>query len=299
MKTTNRKLADKEYIDCNQCAAYECYVDEEDLDDQVQRQDELDESISEWIADLAECTETGSVWNNLDVYIGAMCSSYGDGVELGVFVNDECTMYTTQESFNNVYSNYQQYNEDNEYGIDYLQYAEGYIKNAFGAVMPCLQKEYADPNEEEDEDNGNNDEEEEYEVNDYCQQIMEGDVANFNNCAVDEDANDEEDNDDQYNWYNYDLKEADDIDEVCVTLNNMAGEYSYVFDEVATGTWYGRNKEGQIVNDEGSEGFNLSPGVIAVIVGVCVVVVGGAALLLKPKNKRDSNEAVYQGGTMS
>ena len=59
------------------------------MDDGVQRQDELDESVSEWIADLAECKESGAQWNGLDLYIGAMCSPYGDGVELAVFVNED------------------------------------------------------------------------------------------------------------------------------------------------------------------------------------------------------------------
>ena len=78
----------------------------------------------------------------------------------------------------------------------------------------------------------------------------------------------------------------------------MAGEYNYIYDEEASGSWYTRNKKGEIDVDE-SGGAALSGGMIAIIVSVCVVVVGGAAFLLKPKRKpSDSNEPVYQGGTM-
>ena len=109
--------------------------------------------------------------------------------------------------------------------------------------------------------------------------------------------------DDEYNWYEYDIKEADDIGDVCEVLNNKAGEYTYFYDEEASGTWHERNKKGQIVND-GSSSFDLAlaPGIIAVIVAVSLVVVAGAAFLCmrckKSNTSSDSNEPVYQGGTM-
>lgn len=95
-KNITRKLADKEYIDCNQCSAYECYVDEDEMDDGEQRQDELDEEVSQWIANLAECQQTDSMLVDLNLYTGVMCSPYGDGVELAVFANEDCTWYTNQ-----------------------------------------------------------------------------------------------------------------------------------------------------------------------------------------------------------
>ena len=149
LKKINRILA-KEQIDCEQCQAYECYVDEDDLDDQAVRKDELDEQVSEWIADLAECKESGTQWNGMDLYIGAMCSPFGDGVELAVFVDDECTMYTNQQSFYKTWNP----NNDNEDGYNYLTYAENFIKSAFSEVTPCMQQEFADPDAEEEEEDG-------------------------------------------------------------------------------------------------------------------------------------------------
>lgn len=180
-KSITRRLA-KEDIDCDQCEAYECYVDEEDLDDQVQRRDELDEEVSNWIQELTECKESGVQWNGIDLFLGAMCSPYGDGVELAVFVNEECTMYTNQKSF---YDTFNPYN-DNEDGYNYLTYAEEFIKYAFSEVTPCAQQEFNDPNEE---DNGEEEEEEEYELSEYCQGILEGDIADFNNCQPDQNQN--------------------------------------------------------------------------------------------------------------
>lgn len=94
------------------------------------------------------------------------------------------------------------------------------------------------------------------------------------------------------------MKEADDVNEVCYVINQMEGEYTYAYDEELSGTWYERNKKGVIVTgDEKMEIF--TPTTIGIIVGVGVVVIAGAAFLLKSKKKKsESNEPVYQGGTM-
>jgi len=293
-----RKLAnDKEYIDCDQCSSYECFVDEDDMDDGQQRKDELDEEVSNWIEELAECQETGQQWNGLDLYTGVMCSPHGDGVELAVFANEDCTWYTNQAGFQDVYDPYA---DDDEGGnINYIMYAEEFIKAAFSEVTPCLQKEYADPNEDEDDENGDEDDEEENQVNDYCQGVMEEDVISFNACeANDEEEEEENDDGNNYDWYTYDMKEADDVEQVCATLNEIdSADYSHVYDEEASGTWYKRNRKGAIVyrTDE-KEG--LSGGAIAGIIAIVVGVVGAAGFYMKSKSGK-AVEADYQGGEMS
>merc|ERR1719203_2839 len=278
-----RKLANnKEYIDCDQCSAYECYVDEDDMDDGQQRRDELDEEVSNWIEELAECQETGQQWNGLDLYTGVMCSPYGDGVELAVFANEDCTWYTNQAGFQDVYDPYA---DDDEGGnINYIMYAEEFIKAAFSEVTPCLQKEYANPEEDEEENEDEDDEEQEYQVNDYCQGIMEEDVVSFNACGAEEEEEEEENDDgNNYDWYNYDMKEADDVEQVCAKLNEIdSADYSHVYDEAASGTWYKRNKKGAIVYKT-DEKEGLSGGAIAGIIAIVVGVVGAAGFYMKSK----------------
>ena len=176
-------------------------------------------------------------------------------------------------------------------------YAENFIKSAFSEVTPCLQKEYSDPDEEE-EDNDDEDEEQQYEVNDYCAGIMEENVVSFNNCQAEE-QDEDEDGDDavNYDWFTYDMKEADDVNEVCAVLNAMdSAEYSHVYDVEASGTWYNRNKKGTIVSFNQTEG--LSGGAIA---GIVVVVLGviGAAGFFFAKAQKKAVETDYQGGEMS
>ena len=184
-KLITRKLA-KEQINCSQCNSYECFVDEADMDDGYENKDELDEEISEWIAELAACKESGVQKNDAELYLGAMCSPYGDSVELAVFLNEECTIYSSIYKFGDIYTPA----NDNENGRNMTTYAEQFIKSAFSEVTPCMVQEFADPDEEEDE---NNNEEEEYELNDYCAGVLESDsFADFNNCQADENNEEEE-----------------------------------------------------------------------------------------------------------
>lgn len=174
----------KQAIDCDQCQAYECYYDEAAEDDALQNKNNLDASVSNWIGELAQCKASGvQSADGYDLYMSAICDSYGDGVELALFLDEDCTMYTTNESFYNTYD--PDNGNDDGYGISYLTYAEEFIKSAFSETMSCLQVEYADANEEAEED-----EEKEYQMNDYCTAILESDngVADFNNCDADVDA---------------------------------------------------------------------------------------------------------------
>ncbi|KAL7467412.1 hypothetical protein ACHAXS_007654 [Conticribra weissflogii] len=300
VKTTSRRTTN--YIDCNQCFAYNCYADDDDadLDDGAQQQqnmDELDNQVAEWIAKLGECQESGTQdANGNNLYIGAMCGTYGDGVELAVFLDEECSIYTSEYTFNSVYNPDYDANE-----INYVIYAENYIKSAFEEVMPCLEVEYDDPNEEQD-DNAAEEEEERYEMNEYCEGLLNDDAIDFNQCQDADDQQDEDNEDDQYAWYTFDIENADNIEEVCQVVYQMQGEYYHSYDETSSGTWYSRNSNGQIItvsaqNNQGKPS-GLSGGAIAAIALVCVGVVGVAAYLMKPKKASDSNTPVYQGGTM-
>lgn len=87
----------------------------------------------------------------------------------------------------------------------------------------------------------------------------------------------------------------------------MGGEYTYAYNEETSGTWHKRDKNGAIIMGDESSGKmpELTPGIIAIIVGVSVLVLGGIGFLMRGKmcnkNKNtnaDLNEPVYQGGSM-
>ncbi len=111
------------------------------------------------------------------------------------------------------------------------------------------------------------------------------------------------DDDGRYSWYTYDVKDADDINEVCAVLNQKAGAYTWSYDMEASGTWYERDANGQIASKDGaiksSNAISIAPAIIGVFATICVVIVGGAAFLIKRRQKyAESSESVYSGGKM-
>jgi len=233
----------------------------------------------------------------MDVYVSAICSPYGDGVELGVFLNEDCTLYTSELAFEDVY-NPDANQDDQVASIDYLSYAESFIKSAFSEVASCLQQEFDDPDEEENDDAN---EEQNYELNEYCEDIFDGDIVDFNNCEAEEEEeqNDDNQDDDYSSWYTYDMQEADDINEVCSVINLMEGEYSYVYDEEKSGSWYDRSRSGAIIDGSEGSGIILSPAhIVGIVAGVIVLFASLFYCTRSKKASSDSNEPVYQGGQM-
>lgn len=295
-RTTPRRLENKEAINCNKCAAYECYEDDENMDDGQQRREELDNQVSEWIEGLAECQETGQMMGDLNLYLGFMCSPYGDGVEPAVFANEECTWYTKKSFYD--YYDPSAYADDNGNSINYLTYAEDFIKSAFHDTTPCEQKQYYDPYADEEED-ADEEEENQYEASEYCREVMEEEVVSFSQCAADEDK--EEEDDDalaNYDWFTYDVKDAEDINDVCVAINQLdAADITHVYDEESSGTWYKRNKKGKILYGDEPEG--MGSGAVIGIVILVVGAIGAAGFFFMKKQSAKPVDSEYQGGEMS
>jgi hypothetical protein len=107
-----------------------------------------------------------------------------------------------------------------------------------------------------------------------------------------------EDPDDQFNWYEYDLRDANDINQVCAVINQKEGIYTYSYNSKSSGTWYKRDRNGAIISTRSYYQVQLSPAIIGGIVAACIVFIGGIAFLLRPKKVKPQEESVYQGGVM-
>jgi hypothetical protein len=235
-----------------------------------------------------------------------MCTPYGDGVELAVFLDNECTVYTNKATFANVYQNYIQEN-----GLDDLSsYVEMFVKSGLEQDMSCEDVEYvtpeeaaaADYNDDDDANNNNNGQ-----VNEYCQQIFNQGAVEFNQCYSNN--NDDESsfgnrynpNDDEYSWYTYDMTydQAKDLQDVCTVVYKMEGEYYYSYDAEKSGTWYSRDKSGSIKSKQaGYAMVEFSPMAIALLVLLGVGIVGVSAFYSCRKSKARRIEPLYQGGAM-
>lgn len=99
------------------------------------------------------------------------------------------------------------------------------------------------------------------------------------------------------------MKDAGDINEVCTVLKQKEGAYTWSYDMENSGTWYERDRDGQIASKDSttktSSSIYVAPAIIGVVGTICVFVVGGAAFLTMRRQKyAESSESVYSGGTM-
>ena len=300
------------YIDCDQCESYGC------LNNGNNDQQE-DNGVVELIEDISQCLNAGMNWNDEELFVGFMCDPYdGSGVELALFVDDECTVYTNTKAFSDI-PYYYIYNDE-----DVFTEAEKYIKYAFTETTPCLNEEFGNPNYQNNDDAAAANNNDGYEVNDYCQDIFDqGSISfNSNSCAQnsDDDANnnnfDDANNNNQnnyYDWYTYDMNydDTNDIYEVCSVINQLEGEYSYQYDSEKSGTWNNHgswwgggsssNKKSGGSKFPSMEGISPTSGVMIflyVMIGVALIVGVFFAVGLREKKRRERLEPVYLGGKL-
>jgi hypothetical protein len=316
LKAFERKLADNsviKYIDCDLCYEYECFDDEED--DEGRRAEEEDayefEDAIEWLEALSQCQAMDNTFDeNLAIYGGLICNSDGTGVEIGVFLDEDCALYTTAAAYADVmsYADSQYYKMSSEV-VEYM----------FTNDFSCYDVEitYVNPTEydadaqEEEEDDNNDDEDEVPEAAEWCQDLMDGDfeALSLYDCGADENADDQdqEDNDDEYDeylttyadWYSYELTadDADDSAAVCAVVQALEGGYSQVYDSKSSGSLYDYRKNSNKI----SAAAGLSKGAVTGIVIVFIAVAAaGAAWAFKGKSPDDKKKApLINNGSMA
>jgi hypothetical protein len=278
-----RRRRETSYVSCAQCESYGCTGSGDDDGYDAASASASDGAVIDMIEGLSDCLSTGINWNGNDLYVGYMCGPYGDGVELAIFLDDRCTVYTNQKSFADVPS-YYVYNSEGIFTM-----AETHIKEAFTKTMSCTKVEYGDPNDGGD-DAVNAD------ANEFCASIFQSEPMSFDGCEYD-DQGDNGDNanyqnavDDIFSFYDYDMNRDDygDLSEVCTVLKLMDGEYSHYYDSEKSGSWNnhgsGKSGGGSVSGSRvGTWHFlgdgDKSPGLIAICLYVLLGIVAFALVL--------------------
>jgi hypothetical protein len=197
-----------EFVDCDTCALYNC--NEENGERKLNGgEDEVDmESAFAYLTELSECQAFSFSYENAEyaeydedgqdsqdqqedgdgeqqgqgLYISYMCNEYGTGIDLGFFLDDECTMFTDEQLVTDSIS------ENSEAG-QYLMASKSLIEGIFLNSFSCNSVEFAAPYSENDENEnsgynfqyyGNNAEggQDAPAANEYCQAILEGENTN-------------------------------------------------------------------------------------------------------------------------
>lgn len=208
--------------------------------------------MAEFIEEVANCYQVNNYQdsNGNYAYIGLACGSHGDAAEFAVFLDDECTIETNEKSATKVL-------EDagvNDQGVSMsqiLSFSSWYMQEAFTTSLSCEQVEYYDPNDEDANANGGN--QNGYEMSEVCEQIT-GEAVYIADCAA-QDANEEdEENEEGEQWYDFDVQDGGDIDEVCAIVNykmNAGEDFDYFYNEKKQGTSYKRTVTGSLKQGNG------------------------------------------------
>eukprot|EP00984_Skeletonema_dohrnii_P000816 scaffold248_cov127-Skeletonema_dohrnii-CCMP3373.AAC.1 len=285
---------------CYECQANGCYVEEEEDNGQV----DYAEQLAQFIENAADCMEIENYAdaNGNPAYIGMVCGSYGDAAEFAVFMDDECTLETNQVTAATVLSAA----GANDEGVSMSQvmsYASMYMQDAFTTSLSCEQVEYYDPNngDEDGEQNDANEDANAVEMNEACGQIVD-EAVYIADCAAEDAAEEDEEDEDEDKWYDFDVQDGGDLDEVCAVVNykmNIGEDFTYFYDETTQGSvGYDRDMGGHLKSSEAGSG--MSGGMIFLIVALVVgIVVAPVAWLINSKKNTQASETDYQGGTLS
>jgi hypothetical protein len=282
--------------DCDVCASKGCFAEEQE------GAVDYDEQVSQFVEQVAECMKVED-GNGNAYYIGMACSSYGDAAEFAVFMDDGCTVMTNTKSASSAVSGL--YSDE---GVSYdslMSMTAAYLQEAFITDSSCYQMQYDDPNEENDGNNNNQNQEEE--IAEVCRDIAD-EAMYVAYCYVDQQEQQEAAEDEQQAWYDVDVQNADDLEEVCSVVNaklrmdDGEADWDYFYNEELQGTSYERNKKGQLVGSAADQ-ESMSGGMIFLITAlvIAIVVAPTAWFIISKKNKKrtSSSESDYQGWMLS
>merc|ERR1719506_2561188 len=280
-KRAGRKLANSEYTDCDTCASKSCWEEEQEEGEDGEEQEEAItlENILEWAEAQTECQETEYQWNDQALYTGFMCNEDGTGVELAVFIDEECSVYTDQKAFADVM-------DQDDYQL--------YSASADVVTFPFMNTlDCAESTQYKSAWNENGEEEEE----------EEEDTLDLETCGADGDEEEEEE-EEEYNrnyeidWYTYTLTENDveDSAKVCKVVAGLEGEYEYGnYHSEGSGSFY------DYTDPNKSQGMTPAQlfGIVIVVVGVVGIAIYSAMGASKKKDSKKTPLVSGKGGAMA
>lgn len=166
-------------IDCNMCTAYDCFAQDEDQaqpagDDEAAQTYQFEEAL-DWLGAISKCQQMDSTYNDLPIYAGLLCNAEGTGVEIGVFIDQDCRAYAPKLSFGKMMST-----AESQYYVMSEEVVEYMFTNDFSCYQPEIQ--YTNPyqyvaNENEDANQDGNGEAPE--ASEWCRALYDGGTLPF------------------------------------------------------------------------------------------------------------------------
>lgn len=296
------------YVDCDLCDEMGCFEEEED-----RRLDEEEEDIVEYIEQFIECQQfelddeddgdNGDNEDEMEIFASWCCNSDGDGVRLCLYVDEECAVKYTGDSYYNLVANSNYANTYSNAKTE-LAYALQYPLSCAGEI------EYDNPEEDEDEDQDEDeDEDEDNEAAEFCQELINNDgndeegaeVIALSTCEYlgdnDEEEEDEDEDEDEADysgydyWYQVEANDALNFKTLCYEIQNLNGEGYWTTQEYDESTYDPEN------DSDAQASFNgLSTGAeaaIAIVVLIAVAAIGFVAWKFASKKKHEKDDKEF------
>lgn len=230
--------------------------------------------------------------NGNAAYIGLTCGSYGDAAEFAVFTDEDCTVETNQVSASTVLEAAGA-NEDGVSQSQMLSFAAIYMQEAFTTKLSCEEVQYYDPNAEQEEDENQDNNQNGVEMTEACGEITE-EAVYIADCAAQDAAEEDEADEEDEQWYDFDVQDGGDLDEVCAVVNyklNNNEKFDYFYNEKKQGTTYERGITGNLKSSSGVSGW-LIFFLVALFIGI------PCFMYSKMRNNK-TQQADYYGGSLN
>ncbi|EEC43841.1 predicted protein [Phaeodactylum tricornutum CCAP 1055/1] len=272
-----------ETIDCDTCSSKGCF---EDQDQDNDGQNDIQE-IVDWATNMMACQATTSYWNtNVLLYSGFICNEAGNGVEVGVFMDADCSIYTSLKSYKTLVAG----TEDQTY----LSNSQTIVTYPFLNDIECVDYTYINPYNQNGNKNNQN-QNQQQEVSKICQELVNGDalmnIADCNSDGQDDNAAEaqaDEEQEENYSWFTYLISQQDmnNNQNVCYIVQALEGEYS------SARTYNGNEKTGSGQSYDYSKSTRGPVGAGGVVgIGLLVlIVVGAAVFFVKSSAIKDSKK---------
>ena len=183
----NRRLAQGgifyEAINCDLCSAYNClYTDNEEYNNRVAW---TQENSMTWIQSMASCYQNPNrpviVNQDTEAAFAFICNAEGNGVEIGVFLDSECTIYDSDVHFGSVMGQSDYY---------FFTQSKANVQYIFDNSFSCYDPEitYVTPDQYESlaAEQAQQASDEVPEAGDWCTSVFSGETSpmEFTSCNV-------------------------------------------------------------------------------------------------------------------
>ncbi len=218
----------------------------------------------------------------MQFYATWCCNSDGDGVRLCLYLDEECSVEYSGESYYNLIEGSNQANAYSSSKTE-LGYTLHYPVSCMGEIeYDALENNDGDEEQQEEEE-----QEEEQEAAEFCQNLVGNEQGNneegaeviaLSNCYYgdEEEQNDEEEEAEEQDWgdysywYQVSANDAANFQTLCYAVQNLNGEGYWTVSEYNEGT-YVEDSSAEAVNSAG-----LSTGAKA---GIAAIVIAAVAAL--------------------